>query len=74
MALESADSSDSYLGFDYGFGLYGRLDRNPVVRRFWRGQRIKMPAYREHLTQEQVESLWLWIRSLREATTGPGAE
>jgi mono/diheme cytochrome c family protein len=43
-----------------------RLERNPVVRFFWRRQAIRMPAYRERLTDEELGQLWHWVESVRE--------
>lgn len=47
-------------------GTSRRLEDNPVVRWFWSRQRISMPAYgEEHLSDEDLEALWAWVRGLR---------
>ena len=47
-------------------GESSRLAANPVLRYFWRSQKISMPAYRERLAPEEIDSLWQWVLSLRE--------
>ncbi len=46
-------------------GTSSRLAANPVVRFFWRRQRIAMPAYREELDEAEVAELWRWVEALR---------
>ena len=48
-------------------GTSSRLERNPVVRYFWRRQTLAMPAYRDDLDDEQVGELWRWVQALRSA-------
>ena len=47
-------------------GTSARLARNPLIRHFWRRQRISMPAYEDLLEEEQIEALWVWVQALRE--------
>ncbi|MDX1503957.1 MAG: c-type cytochrome [Thermoanaerobaculia bacterium] len=51
-------------------GTSGRLAANPVVRWFWRRQKLQMPAYREELDPAQVELLWRWVQASRAALAG----
>ena len=46
-------------------GSNSRLAGNPVVRFFWRRQKISMPAYRGDLDEEQVGKIWRWVQALR---------
>jgi mono/diheme cytochrome c family protein len=46
-------------------GTSRRLERNPVARFFWRRQKVQMPAYRGHLSDEDVGRLWDWVVSAR---------
>ncbi len=48
-------------------GESARLARNPLLRFVWRRQEISMPAYREELAPGEVDELWTWVVSLREA-------
>jgi len=48
-------------------GTNSRLESNPVIRYFWKRQTIAMPAYRDRLDSEQVDSLWQWVSSLDES-------
>jgi len=47
-------------------GTNSRLASNPLIRFFWRRQKISMPAYREEMEAGEVEKLWLWVKSVRE--------
>lgn len=42
-----------------------RLRDNPIARHFLDGQAIRMPAYREHLSDEEVGRLVAYVRWLR---------
>lgn len=54
-------------------GTSERLAANPLIRHFWRRQRIAMPAYREELDDSEVRLLWRWVRATRgEAEAGEG--
>lgn len=46
-------------------GTSRRLERNPIVRWHWRRQQISMPAYRDALTDQELDRLWVWVGSLR---------
>jgi mono/diheme cytochrome c family protein len=46
-------------------GRLARLERNPLVRYFWRRQQIKMPAFRGELEAEELDQLWAWVQALR---------
>ena len=48
-------------------GTSRRLERNPVIRFFWRRQKISMPSYREQLSEQQIDQLWEWIQAMRSA-------
>ncbi|MCP3963904.1 MAG: c-type cytochrome [bacterium] len=48
-------------------GTSSRLERNPVVRFFWRRQKVAMPAYRDDLDGQQIGELWRWVQALRAA-------
>ena len=48
-------------------GTLSRLERNPLVRRFWRRQKIAMPAYRGELGEEEIGQRWAWVRAARAA-------
>lgn len=49
-------------------GTSSRLAANPLLRYFWQRQEISMPAYRDQLTPEDVESLWKWVSAIRADT------
>ncbi len=49
-------------------GTSRRLAGNPAVRFFWVRQRVSMPAYRDRLTDEQLEAIWSWIEAARTAS------
>ena len=51
-------------------GESSRLAANPLLRYFWRRQQISMPAYRERLAPEEIDSLWKWVLSLQEPLAG----
>jgi len=44
-----------------------RLWKNPVARHFLEGQTIPMPAYREHLSGDEVDMLVAYINWIRES-------
>lgn len=46
-------------------GTSARLEKNPIVRHFWRRQTVVMPAYGDALDEEAIEQLWAWVRALR---------
>ena len=46
-------------------GTSSRLEANPVVRFYWRRQRLSMPAYRGDLDDRQIGELWRWVQALR---------
>jgi mono/diheme cytochrome c family protein len=46
-------------------GSSSRLAKNPVVRFFWRRQKLSMPAYRGALDDGEVDRLWRWVQALR---------
>ncbi len=46
-------------------GTSSRLERNPVVRFFWRRQTLVMPAYQELLDDAEIDQLWAWIEAIR---------
>ncbi len=46
-------------------GTSSRLAANPVVRFFWRRQKLSMPAYRDDLDDRQVAEIWRWVQALR---------
>ncbi len=48
-------------------GTSSRLEANPIVRFFWRRQRLAMPAYRGALDDSQVGELWRWVQAVRDA-------
>ena len=48
-------------------GTSRRLEANPLVRWFWRRQKLSMPAYRDRLSDEQIELIWTWIEAARTA-------
>lgn len=43
-------------------GRLQRLEDNPIARRFTRGQRIQMPAYKDVLSEEQLQALMAYVR------------
>ena len=45
-------------------GSCSRLAGNPVIRFFWRRQRLSMPAYRGALDDGEIDQLWLWVQAL----------
>lgn len=49
-------------------GSLSRLAKNPLVRYFWRRQKIAMPAFRGDLSDEEVGQLWAWVQEVRAAT------
>jgi mono/diheme cytochrome c family protein len=51
-------------------GVSSRLEANPVVRFFWRRQAIRMPAYGEQLSDEELGQLWRWIENGRSPNAG----
>lgn len=55
-------------------GTSPRLERNPVIRFFWRRQKISMPSYREQLSEPQIDQLWEWIQAMRSAASNRPAE
>ena len=55
-------------------GTNRRLERNPMIRFFWRRQKISMPAYREQLSEQQIDQLWEWIQAMRSAVSNHPAE
>lgn len=46
-------------------GTSSRLETNPLVRFFWRRQRLSMPAYRGEVGDEEIEAIWKWVESAR---------
>jgi mono/diheme cytochrome c family protein len=46
-------------------GVSRRFDTNPFARFFLRRAVLKMPAYRKHLTPEDVPALWAYVTWLR---------
>ena len=48
-------------------GTLERLKGNPLIRRAWRRQTLPMPAYREALSEEEVDALWAWVQAARAA-------
>ncbi len=46
-------------------GSIGRFRKNPIANQFLENQQIKMPGYRDVLTQEELEHLMTYILSLR---------
>ena len=46
-------------------GRIRRLWDNPVARRFLESQKTRMPAYREHVSDEEVSKMVQYIRWLR---------
>jgi mono/diheme cytochrome c family protein len=49
-------------------GSSSRLERNPLVRLFWRRQKIQMPAYRDLLSDRELEQLWQWTLAVRRSS------
>ncbi len=45
-----------------------RLEKNPVVRAFWRRQKIAMPAFNETLDAQETGKLWAWVSAIRSAS------
>ncbi len=43
-----------------------RLERNPFIRRFMQRQVLQMPAYREHLSEDELEAIIAYIHWLRD--------
>ncbi len=58
-------------------GTSRRLEANPLLRFFWRRQRLSMPAYGDRLSEEQIREIWVWIQvsrgTDRPPTGGPAA-
>ncbi len=50
-------------------GTSSRLEENPIVRYFWRRQKLVMPSYRGALDDDQPGELWRWVQALRAADT-----
>lgn len=48
-------------------GESSRLAGNPIVRFFWRRQKISMPAYSDDLSADEVSELWAWVVSQRQS-------
>lgn len=48
-------------------GTSSRLESNPLVRYFWRHQRLSMPAYRDLLDDEEIGAIRVWVESARAA-------
>lgn len=46
-------------------GELARLTANPLARHFWRRQAISMPAYRDALSDEELDQLWAWVEAAR---------
>ncbi len=46
-------------------GTSRRLEGNPVVQFFWARQAISMPAYGDSLTEDELQSLYMWTQSAR---------
>lgn len=46
-------------------GTLPRLEKNPLVRYFWRRQQLTMPAYRGQLEDNEIRQLWAWVRAVR---------
>lgn len=46
-------------------GTLRRLEKNPLVRFFWRRQKLQMPAYRDRLTEAELAQLWAWVQAVR---------
>lgn len=46
-------------------GTLARLEKNPLVRYFWRRQQISMPAFRGELEDQELAQLWAWVKALR---------
>lgn len=42
-----------------------RPGKNPLARFFLNGQTIKMPAYKDHPKEGDVEALWAYVRWAR---------
>lgn len=49
-----------------GTGRLQRLSANPLVRRAWRRQAVKMPAY-DDLSESDLDALWAWVEAVRVA-------
>lgn len=48
-------------------GTSERLERNPLIRRAWRRQTLTMPAYRDALSESDLDALWAWVQAARAA-------
>jgi len=48
-------------------GTLDRLAGNPLIRRAWRRQALTMPAYRESLSEQELDALWTWVQAARTA-------
>ncbi len=46
-------------------GTSRRLEANPVIRWFWRRQRLSMPPYRGELDDQELGALWAWVEAAR---------
>ena len=46
-------------------GTSSRLESSPIVRRFWRRQKLSMPAYRGTLDERELDEIWRWVQALR---------
>ena len=47
-------------------GTSRRLERNPLVKAFWRRQKLKMPSLPvERLSEEDLGRLWSWVEAVR---------
>lgn len=46
-------------------GTSRRLESNPLISRFWRRQKVSMPAYRDQLSNEEIGAIWTWVEAAR---------
>lgn len=51
-------------------GISDRANGNPVARQFLQSQTIQMPAYGEHVTDEQLDSMLAYVKWVRENPRG----
>lgn len=47
-------------------GSISRLERNPIASRFLKRQVLRMPAYREHLSEDELEAIMAYIHWLQD--------
>lgn len=52
-------------------GSSSRLEANPLIRRVWQGQTLRMPAYRDQLDDADVAKIWAFIQASRAALAAP---